>query len=187
MLKKPATYADLERVADHLVAEILNGELYTAPRPRARHAMAAWEVGSDLALPFGRGQGGPGGWWLLGEPELHLREDVVVPDLAGWRRARMPAIPDEAALTLAPDWVCEVLSPSTERTDRALKLAIYAREGVPHAWLVNPLSETLEVMRLEAGRWTLLATHAGDAVVRAEPFDAIELGLFRWWGRDSPL
>ncbi|MSO62911.1 MAG: Uma2 family endonuclease [Acidobacteria bacterium] len=186
-LKKPATYADLERVPGHLVAEILNGELHTTPRPRARHAMAASEIGSDLGPPFGRGRGGPGGWWLLVEPELHLQSDVLVPDLAGWRRDRMPSVPDEAALTLRPDWVCEVLSPSTESRDRAIKLPIYAREGVPFAWLVNPASETLEVMRLEGGRWVLLGTFAGDAVVHAEPFDAIAIEIFHWWGRDAPL
>lgn len=186
-LKTPATYADLERVPDHLVAQILGGELHTAPRPRARHAMAAWEIGSDLGPPFGRGRGGPGGWWLLVEPELHLQSDVLVPDMAGWRREHMPSVPDEVALTQRPDWVCEVLSPSIERADRALKLPIYAREGVPFAWLVNPSSETLEVMRLEHGRWVLLGTFAGDAVVRAEPFDAIEIEIFRWWGRDAPL
>src|ERR671918_159473 len=108
---------------------------------RARHAMAASEIGNDLGPPFGRGRGGPGGWWLLDEPELHLQQDVVVPDLAGWRRERLPTIPDEAAFTLRPDWVCEVLSASTERTDRALKLPIYAREEVPFVWLVNPSSE----------------------------------------------
>jgi len=184
---KPATYADLERIPEHLVAEILDGELHTSPRPRARHAMAASEIGSDLGPPFGRGRGGPGGWWLLGEPELHLHADVVVPDIAGWRRDRLPAIPDEAALTLPPDWVCEVLSPSTERADRSLKLGIYAREGVPFIWLVNPSSETLEVMRLEDGHWVLLRISAGDSVVHAEPFDAIAIELFRWWGRDAAL
>jgi Uma2 family endonuclease len=183
--KSPATYADLEAVSDHLIAEILDGELYTTPRPRARHAMAASEIGGDLVPPFGRGRGGPGGWWLLDEPELHLQRDVVVPDLAGWRRERLPSIPDEGALTLRPDWVCEVLSSSTERTDRAVKLPIYAREGVPYVWLVNPSSETLEILELDAGRGVLLATHAGDAIVRAEPFDQIAIEICRWWGRDA--
>lgn len=184
--RKAATYADLERVPDHLVAEILDGDLHVSPRPRPRNAVAASQISGDLHLPFGRGRGGPGGWRLLVEPELHLGSDVLVPDIAGWRRERLPALPDEAFFTLRPDWVCEVLSPSTERADRTVKLAIYAREGVPFVWLVNPVAETLEVLRLEGGRWLVLATHAADAVVRAEPFEAIEIELFHWWDRDAP-
>ena len=131
--------------------------------------------------PFDHGRGGPGGWWILDEPELHLRTDVLVPDLAGWRRSRMPKYPDCAYFTLSPDWLCEVLSPSTSRLDRAQKLAVYARERVPHAWLIDPLARTLEVLRLDSGRWTILATHAGAEVVRAEPFAEIELELSSLW------
>jgi Uma2 family endonuclease len=104
-----------------------------------------------------------------------------VPDLAGWRRTRLPAVPDAPFLTVAPDWVCEVVSPSTERIDRTIKLAIYAREKVPHVWLINPAAETLEVLSLSADRWTLLAAHAGAVVVRAEPFDAVDLDLSTLW------
>ena len=136
--------------------------------------------------PFDRGRGGPGGWWILAEPELHLGPDVLVPDLAGWRRTRMPAIPDTAFFALAPDWVCETLSPSTERIDRGKKLAIYARESMSHVWLVNPIAETLEAYRLEQGRWLLLETYAGDVNARIVPFDAIELELWRLWGRSEP-
>jgi Uma2 family endonuclease len=181
VVKTPATYDDLERVPAHLVAEILDGELYATPRPALRHAHAASVLGSDIGGPFHRGRGGPGGWWILDEPELHLRADVLVPDLAGWRRSRLPAIPDAAFLTLAPDWVCEVLSPSTERMDRVTKLTIYAREGVSHAWLVNPATETLEGLALSEGRWTLIGTHAGSATVRAQPFDAVEIDLAGIW------
>ena len=131
--------------------------------------------------PLRRGRGGPGGWWILDEPELHFGEQVVVPDLAGWRRERMPAIPDEAFFALAPDWVCEVLSPSTERIDRGRKLRIYAEAGVAHAWLVNPAERTLEVLRLREGAWTIVAVWEDAAVVRAEPFEAIELELGRLW------
>lgn len=180
-LKKSATYADLVRVPDHLVAEIVGGELFATPRPAARHARAASVLGMDLGPPFDRGRGGPGGWWILDEPELHLHDDILVPDLAGWRRDRLPAIPDGAALTLAPDWVCEVLSPSTEAFDRGRKLGVYARERVPHVWLVNPTNETLEVFALAAERWTLVATHVGTVVVRAEPFTAVELDLSGLW------
>jgi len=181
LLKKAATYEDLLRVPGHLVAEILDGELYATPRPALRHARAATILGAEIVTPFDRGRGGPGGWLCLDEPELHLHADVVVPDLAGWRKSRLPAIPDAAFLTVAPDWVCEVISPSTEAIDRGKKLAIDAREGVSHAWLINPASETLEVMALASGRWTLLATHVGAVVVRVEPFDAIELDLSALW------
>jgi len=118
---------------------------------------------------------------VLDEPELHFGDDVLVPDIAGWRRERMPALPDTAYFTLAPDWLCEVLSPSTETIDRTHKLAIYAAQRVGHAWLVNPLLETLEVLRLESQRWSLLSTHEGQAKLRAEPFDAIELELGALW------
>lgn len=181
LLKKAATYEDLLCVPDHLVAEILDGELYATPRPALRHARAATILGAEIVNPFDRGRGGPGGWLFLDEPELHLHADVVVPDLAGWRKSRLPAIPDAAFLSVAPDWVCEVLSPSTEAIDRGKKLAIYARDGVSHAWLINPASETLEAMALASGRWTLLATHVGAVVVRIEPFEAIELDLAALW------
>lgn len=170
-------------VPDHQVAEILDGELHVSPRPSPRHAVASSRLGGDIIGPFDAGRGGPGGWWILDEPELHLSEDVVVPDLAGWRRARLPEMPEEAFFTLSPDWVCETISPSTERIDRGKKLRIYAREGVGQLWLVNPGPATLEVYRLESERWVLLASHEGDRQVRAEPFDAVEIDLKRLWGR----
>jgi len=181
-LKKDATYADLCAVPENFVAEILGGELYAFPRPASRHSLALSALGGKLMGPFQFGENGPGGWWLLDEPELHFDVDVLVPDLAGWRRERMPAVPNVAYFTLAPDWICEVLSPSTESIDRGKKLAIYAREGVQHAWLLNPLLQTLEVWRLVSQRWSLVGTHADRAHVRAEPFDAIELPLAALWG-----
>lgn len=179
--RRNATHEDLLKVPDHFVAEIVDGELHTSPRPAARHACAATNVGADLVGPFGRGRGGPGGWQILFEPEVHLGPDVLVPDLAGWRRERMPEVPDVPAFTLAPDWICEVLSPLTARLDRAAKLPVYAREGVTHAWLIDPVLKTLEVLRREGGSWLLVTTFAGDAAVRAEPFDAIELDLSVLW------
>ncbi len=169
------------RVPDHLVAEILDGQLYTTPRPAPRHADASSGLGGALRGPFDRGRGGPGGWRILDEPELHLASDVVVPDLAGWRRERLPRLPDEAYFSLAPDWICEVVSPSTAAMDRVKKLAIYARERVSHAWLVDPIACTLEVLRLEEGRWTILSTWSGLDTVRADPFDAIDLDLSLLW------
>ena len=180
-LRRPATYDDLLAVPDHQVGEILAGDLHVSPRPAPRHARASSGLGAAVFGPFDAGRGGPGGWWILDEPELHLGSDVLVPDLAGWKRERMPRLPDEAFFSLAPDWVCEVLSPSTDRIDRVKKRPIYAREGVSHLWLVIPASRTLEVSRLEGGRWVLLATYAEDEVVRAEPFEAIELELALLW------
>ena len=180
--KPKATYEDLVGLPGHLVGEILGGELHVSPRPSASHALAASTLQSDLGTTFQRGRGGPGGWWILSEPELHLGEDVAVPDLAGWRRDRLPRVPDAPFLTLVPDWVCEVVSPSTERIDRVRKLPLYAREGVRYAWLVNPKTRTLEVFRNEGTRWVLLASHADDAQVRAEPFEAVELDLLALWG-----
>lgn len=165
-----------------MIAEIVNGVLETQSRPAARHALATSVLSSDLGGFFRRG-GGPGGWVILYQPELHLGPHILVPDLAGWRRERMPEIPDVAAFELAPDWICEVMSPSTQARDRADKLPIHATHEVKHAWLVDPLARTLEVFRLESGRWSLLGVHIEDALVRAEPFDAIELELAALWAR----
>lgn len=178
---RPATYEDLERLPPHMVAEIVDGELHASPRPAAPHAVAGTCVGGLLSQAFHYGRGGPGGWVILFEPELHLGADVLVPDIAGWRRTRMPAVPDVAHFSLPPDWVCEILSPSTAPLDRAKKLAIYARERIGHAWLVDPIARTLEVLQVEADRWTILATHVGDEVVRAEPFAEIEVALADLW------
>ncbi len=178
---RPATYEDLVNLPDHVVGEIVDGELHASPRPAPRHAVAGSMVGAALIGPFNLGHGGPGGWWILDEPELHLGRDVLVPDIAGWRKARMPAIPTVAYFPLAPDWLCEVLSPSTTRLDRAKKLRIYAREGVPHVWLIDPTARTLEVLRLEGSRWSILATHEGDEIIRAEPFTEVELELGSFW------
>ena len=180
-LKKGATYDDLRRVPDHFVAEMFDGELYASPRPAVPHTRAASVLGAELGGPFDFGRNGPGGWLILDEPELHFGNDVLVPDLAGWRRERLPALPDAAYLTLAPDWICEVLSPSTEAIDRGQKLRIYAREGVAHAWLVDPSRQTLEVLALESGSFEQLEEHSGEAKFRARPFDAIELELRALW------
>jgi Uma2 family endonuclease len=176
-----ATYEDLVALPDNLVAEIINGELHASPRPAPRHSVAEVVIGALIATPFHLGRGGPGGWWILPEPEIHLAADVVVPDFGGWRRTRMPSPPETAYFELAPDWVCEILSPSTASLDRTKKLAIYAREQVSHAWLVDPIARTLEVLRLEAGRWVVVSAHEGNEAVRAEPFDEIELTLADLW------
>lgn len=178
--KKP-TYADLASLPEHLVGEILEGELVVSPRPASPHAFATGRSFGDLDGPFQRGRGGPGGWWILIEPELHLGEDVLVPDLAAWRVARMRTIPNVPYFELPPDWACEIASPSTARHDRTSKMRIYARAEVRHLWIVDPLARTLEVFRLETGRWSQISAHADAETIRAEPFDAIELDLAGWW------
>jgi Uma2 family endonuclease len=179
--RRKATYADIEALPEHLVGEILEGELVVSPRPASAHAYTTGSSFGDLVGPFQRGRGGPGGWWLLIEPELHFGEDVLVPDLAGWRVERMPAVPNVAYFELAPDWVCETASPSTAKYDRTSKMRIYARAEVRHLWIIDPLARTLEVFRLENRRWSQISAHADDEKVRAEPFDAIELELATWW------
>jgi Uma2 family endonuclease len=179
--RRPATYEDLEALPPHQVGEIIAGELYASPRPATSHALVSSSLGAELMGPFQRGRGGPGGWIILDEPELHLGGDVLVPDLAGWRRERMPKLPRVPALTIAPNWICEVISASTEKRDRSAKLPAYAREGVHHVWLVDPDLRTLEIFRLEGARYVLLGTHTDEASVRAEPFDAIELSLRVLW------
>lgn len=181
--KKPATYAELEELPPHLVGEIIDGNLITSPRPASLHARAASRLGSRLDGPFDRGAGGPGGWLILDEPELHIVGQVLVPDLAGWRRARMPEMPDVAAFDLAPDWVCEVLSPGTAKLDRVQKMRHYAAANVTHIWLVDPAATTLEVYRLDGEGWRLVQTYAGDVMIRPEPFEAAELELGSLWSR----
>lgn len=183
--QRRATYQDVLEAPDHVVAEIIEGTLRTHPRPRVRHARASSRLGTRLGGPFDEGIGGPGGWILLDEPELHLGPgpDILVPDLAAWRRESMPELPDEPFLTLRPDWVCEVLSRSTAKTDRVDKLPIYAREGVSHVWLLDPELFILEVFGLDGPTYRLLHTWRDDAVCRAEPFEAIELPLAVLWQR----
>ena len=176
-------YEDLLDLPENLVGEILNGELHTHPRPAPKHARSYSALGYSVGGPFDFGSDGPGGWWILDEPELHLSSDILVPDLAGWRRERMPELPETAWFELAPDWACEILSPSTARTDRSLKMPIYAREGVKHLWLVDPDLKMLEVYELdEDTHWTLIATLKDDDPCSEPPFDAVEFSLGVLWG-----
>ncbi|MBK9033645.1 MAG: Uma2 family endonuclease [Myxococcales bacterium] len=182
-----ATYADLVAAPEDQIAELIDGVLHLSPRPRPRHARAATVLGGDLMAPFDRGRGGPGGWIVLFGPELRLGDDVLVPDLAAWRRERVPVLPDTVGIELAPDWVCEVLSPSTEKLDRRRELAVYARAGVGHAWLVDPLARTVEVLRrTPEDLWLIVGVWGDDAVVALEPFAAIEVELAAWWADVEP-
>ena len=178
-LKKGATYDDLREVPDNYIAEMFDGDLWAFPRPALPHTSAAGALFAEIYKSFHRKN--PNGWVILFEPELHFGRDVLVPDLAAWRRTRLPSVPADAYLTLAPDWICEVLSTSTEAIDRGKKLRIYAREGVAHAWLIDPVARSLEVLSLEAGRWRELDRYANEAKVRVAPFDTVELELGALW------
>jgi Uma2 family endonuclease len=154
---KKATYADLEALPQNVVGQIIDGELFAFPRPSAEHSIATSALGGLLNVRFQQGIDGPGGWWILHEPELHLGDDVVVPDLAGWRTVRL-ARPSGPALAVAPDWACEALSPSTASVDRVKKTGLYAREGIEHLWLLDPLARTLEVFQRSGSGWDMLGT-----------------------------
>jgi len=176
---REARYEDLFGLSDNLVGEIISGMMYTQARPAPKHARASSKAGARLDNTFDRG--GPGGWWILDEPELHLGRHVFVPDLAGWRRERMPKLPDTAWFELAPDWVAEVLSPATARKDRVLKMPLYAEFGIKHCWLINPDHRTLEAYANEGGRWVVLGTWADDDVADIAPFEAVPFELAALW------
>jgi Uma2 family endonuclease len=181
--RRRATYDDLVKVPEPLVAELIEGDLITSPRPAFPHALVASALSMALAPVHGLpGEARPGGWWILYEPELHLGQDVLVPDIAGWRQSRMPVVPKVAACDQAPDWVCAIISPTTGYVDRTRKMPVYARERVAHLWLVDPGTRTLEVYRRETSGWLVAATHGGSTTVRAEPFEEVEIDLRRLWG-----
>ena len=180
---RPSLYEQLEALPEGLTGQILDGQLYAQPRPSLPHGFTASSLGYELIGPFQRGRGGPGGWWFIVEPELHLIRDteVDVPDLAGWRRERMPTLPQGLRATVIPDWVCEVLSPSTAGIDREIKMPIYARFGVAYAWLLDPIARTLEAYALEEGAWREIGRFTGAALVSVAPFEAVSLNLEDLW------
>jgi len=176
-------YAQLEALPENLTGEIINGQLYVQPRPSGPHAEAGSGLGMDIGGAYHRGRGGPGGWWILDEPEIHFIRDteVLVPDLAGWLRERMPRLSRDHRFEIVPDWVCEILSPSTAKTDRVVKMPVYARYGVPYLWLVDPLAHTLEAFALHGGRWTVIGLFQEQDSVTVEPFIEIALELGGLW------
>jgi hypothetical protein len=180
-IRRPATYQDVLDAPPHMVAELIKGALHLQPRPASPHLYAGSSLGGELDGPFQKGRGGPGGWWLLDEPELHLAQDVLVPDLAGWRRERLPVYPDAAFFELAPDWVCEILSPGTRRTDLTDKRDLYRAAGVAHLWLIDPQARTLEAFALREKAWLLVAAFKDDAEIRVVPFDAAGFRLSALW------
>jgi Uma2 family endonuclease len=179
---RPATYADIEALPGNMVGEIIFGVLHAHPRPAPRHAVAANQLGYEVSGLFGRrGVGGPGGWIFMVEPELHFGPHVVVPDIAGWRRERLTPFPETAYISTAPDWLAEVLSPSTQAIDRTDKLAVYAQYGVKHCWYVDPIARTLEVLESRDGKWLLMAACKNDDAVTAPPFEAHTFALDVLW------
>lgn len=178
---RQASYADILELPEHVTGEILSGQLYAQPRPSSRHAHVETGLARGLFRPFDPpGGDGPGGWAILVEPELHLGAQVMVPDLAGWKRERLPEIPD-GPIDVVPDWVCEILSPSTAVKDRKIKLPLYIQLGVGHVWIVDPHAKTIEILRNSGAHWILLATFSDQDQMCAEPFDAIELELRHLW------
>ena len=181
--RRAATYEDVLASPEHVVAEVIADVLYQSPRPASLHARAGSALGEELGPPFNRGKGGPGGWILLDEPELHLDRDIVVPDVAGWRRSTLPQLPDVPFFDLRPDWLCEVASPSTRALDRGKKLGIYERAGVTHVWLIEPFDRFLEVLELDGQSYRIIDRAEGDAPRRLRPFDAIEFDVSALWAR----
>lgn len=165
-------YDTIEDLPEGVIGELINGQLHTQPRPSARHGLAESNLTADLVGRYSRGRGGPGGWWIIVEPELHLvrNQEVLVPDLAAWRRERLPELPDDQRFEVVPDWVCEILSPATASKDRQVKMPVYARYGVSYAWIVDPETATLEAHTLEGDTWRQLVTYGGEDVVDAPPF-----------------
>ena len=175
--RREATYQDVLDAPEHMTAELIDGELFLSPRPANRHATTMTYLSGELFTPFVRGRGGPGGWIILFEPEIHFGNDVLVPDLAGWRRERLPVVEETPFFTLRPDWICEGISKSTQKLDRVKKMKVYAREGVPHVWLLDARIRTLEVHRLAGNTYELVTIYEDKDVVRAEPFEELELRL----------
>lgn len=184
---EPATYEDVLAAPEDMVAELIDGELFLQPRPAKPHALSASVLGADLLQRFHLGRGGPGGWWILDEPEIHFDRNVLVPDIAGWRRASTPHFDYEVAhYQEKPDWVCEVLSPSTANKDRLIKLDVYHRAHVEWAWLVDPIAQSIEVYQWAEKGW--LRTHGvqGRETVRLDPFAEADLELDVIWPPDPP-
>ena len=182
-VKKISIYEQLITLPDGLTGEIINGQLHTQPRPAAPHALASSRLGADLDGPFGRGRGGPGGWWIIDEPEIHfvLDIEVMAPDIAGWRREKMPSLPQGHKFEVVPDWICEIFSPSSKSMDREEKMPLYAQYGVPYAWLLDPKAHTLEVYRSMDGEWTPVGFFRDDDKVSAPPFEAVTVQLTELW------
>ncbi|GLI33534.1 Uma2 family endonuclease [Desulforhabdus amnigena] len=179
--KRKATYEDLFSIPENMTGEIINGELVVTPRPSRNHVETTSSLGYRLGPSYQFGEGGPGGWIILIEPEIGFGEDILVPDLAGWRRERYPKEEPHNWISVPPDWICEVLSPSTLRRDKVEKTPIYARHGVSYLWFIDPIAKTLDAFRLQDGDWVLAGVYMENDKVRTEPFIDIEINLSDLW------
>jgi len=178
-----AAYQDVENLSARAIGELFDGRLHAQPRPAAPHVHTQFFVGGHLFNPFYRGIGGPGGWVILAEPEIHFKLDldVTVPDLAGWRRARKLKFPTGHKIELVPDWICEILSPSTRSIDQEIKMPLYARYGVSYLWLVEPIEHVVDAYRLQGGEWVAVGRYTGTTQAAIPPFDAVLLDLGSLW------
>jgi Uma2 family endonuclease len=184
---EPPTLADLDALPPGIVGEIIEGVLYTMTKPRSRHQRTGLEIGSGLLGPFDHGRSGPGGWWIITEPGIELPNDTkeISPDVAGWRRERMPELPVDEPIRIVPDWVCEILPKHTRRHDQLIKMPYYARVGVAYAWLVDIEARVLTAHRLDSGAWRTIGTHSDETEARIEPFDIVPLSVADWWPPDG--
>jgi Uma2 family endonuclease len=185
---RPPTLADLDALPPGIVGEIIEGVLYTMTKPRARHQRTSTGISGDLCGPFDLGRGGPGGWWIISVPGIELPNDTkeISPDVAGWRRERMPELPVDEPISVVPEWVCEILSPTTRRHDLLRKQPYYAKVGVPFLWLVDLEARVLTAYRLERDAWQVIGTYSEETEVRIPPFDAVPLRVTDWWPPAAP-
>jgi len=185
---KAPTLADLDALPPGVVGEIIEGVLYTMTKPRMRHQRTGLEIGSSLLGPFDHGHHGPGGWWIVTEPGIELPNETkeISPDVAGWRRERMPEMPVDEPIRVVPDWVCEILSKTTRRHDQLVKMPYYARVGVAYAWVADVDERVLIAYRLESGAWRMTGTYSDETEARIEPFDAVTLNVASWWPPSKP-
>jgi len=180
--RKAPTLGDLDALPPGIKGEIIEGVLYTMTRPRGPHQAVALDIGADLRDPYARGRGGPGGWWILPEPGIELENTPeIAPDIAGWRRERLAVLPEDAAITVVPDWVCEILSPTTRRHNLLIKKPYYARIGVKHHWIVDLAARAITAHRLESGKWLEIGVWGDEVEARIEPFQEAALDVSRWW------
>lgn len=179
-VRRPATWADLERLPEDVRAEILAGEILIKPRPQPSHSHAHGALLGSVMGPFSTDPGGPGGWWILLEPDVRLGpHEIVEPDIAGWRKEKVPVFFDRQPIEIAPDWSCEILSPSTARFDRAHKSELYLKSGVGHYWLVDVEARVLEAYEARGGQWLRLGAWSDGDRQRIAPFEAIESDVSR--------
>ena len=176
------TLADLDALPPGIVGEIINGVLYTMTKPLARHQRTMTGIGSSVGEPFDMGRGGPGGWWIVTGPGIELpNTPEISPDVAGWRRERMPELPGDEPIRLVPDWICEILSKTTRHHDQLIKMPYYAEVGVPYSWIVDLEARVLTAQRLESRHWVTIGTYSDQTEARIAPFDAVPLNVADWW------